>query len=84
MKINWLNVLIILYQLPSQYPDFRPQHKSKTLKAEQTSLIQHFYFINFAELTRGRKKMKNKPFQDQRGYKQLLSSVFLSFFSKDY
>ena len=58
--------------------------KSKTLKAEQTSLIQHFYFINFAELTRGRKKMKNEPFQDQRGYKQLLSSVFLSFFSKDY
>ena len=58
--------------------------KSKTLKAEQTSLIQHFYFINFAELTRGRKKMKNEPFQVQRGYKQLLSSVFLSFFSKDY
>ena len=58
--------------------------KSKTLKAEQTSLIQHFYFINFAELTRGRKKIKNEPFQDQRGYKQLLSSVFLSFFSKDY
>ena len=54
--------------------------KSKTLTAEQTSLIQHFYLINFAELTRGRKKMKNKPFQDQRGYKQLLSSVFLSFF----
>ena len=54
--------------------------KSKTLTAEQTSLIQHFYLINFAELTRGRKKMKNKPFQDQRGYKQLLSCVFLSFF----
>ena len=52
--------------------------KSKTLKAEQTSLIQHFYPINFAELTRGRKKMK--MFQDQRGYKQLLPSVFLFFF----
>ena len=51
--------------------------KSKTLKAEQTSLIQHFYPINFAELTRGRKKMK--MFQDQRGYKQHLPSVFLFF-----
>ena len=80
MKINWLNVLIILYQLQSQYPDSHPQHKKQNSDSWTNQPYSAFFLINFAELTRGRKKMKNKPFQDQRGYKQLLSSVFLSFF----